>query len=147
MASTQFVAVGWQPNQLLDEDSLDALSNNLIYLRDEMVDGTYTNLNGAVVSTGLKLLCGRAIITGGRNTDTATIRVNFASVFTAGTNPVVTTSITSANKVQVFSVINGIGQFHPDHQGFECKVQLDYDSKKKDKIKSQLCVNWIAMGL
>lgn len=147
MASTEFVAVGWQPNQLIDEDSLDTISNNLLFLRNELVDGTYTNLNGAsTINTGIKLLCGRALITP-RNNDSATVQVNFASVFTAGTSPVVTTSITSKNKIQIFHKINGIGQLHPDHQGFEASVNLFYDSKKKDKIKSTICVNWIAMGI
>lgn len=146
MPSTEFVAVTWQPNQLLDEDTLDTISNNLIFLNNKMVNAKYTQLNGGINEGGLKLLCGRTLITP-RNSDTANIRVNFASIFTAGTNPVVTTSITSANKVQVFHVINGIGQLHPNHIGFECKINLFYDSKKKDKIKSTMCVNWIAMGI
>lgn len=145
MASTEFVAVTWQPNQLIDEDSLDQISNNLIFLRNQMVDGKYMQLNSGVTDTGLKLLCGRALITP-RNSDTATVRINFASMFTVGTVPVVTTSITSSNRIKIFHTIRGIGSFHPNHQGFEAKVNLDYDSKKKDKIKSTLCVNWIAMG-
>lgn len=146
MASTEFVAVTWQPNQLLDEDTLDTISNNLIYLNNKMINSKYTQLNGGISDSGIKLLCGRALITP-QSGDTANIRVNFASIFTAGTNPVVTTSITSANKVKVFHIINGIGQLHPNHIGFDCKVNLDYDSKKKDKIKSTMCVNWIAMGI
>lgn len=147
MASTEFVALSWQPNQLLDEDTMDTISNNMMFLRNQMVDGKYINIkSGAVTDTGLKLMCGRGLITP-RSSDSATLRVNFASMFTAGTNPVVVTSITSANKTHIFHVINGIGQFHPNHQGFEAKVELDYDSKKKDKIKSTICVNWIAMGV
>lgn len=145
MASTAFVAVSWQPNQLIDEDSLDQISANLTYLRNQMVDGKYMFLNNGVVDTGIKLLCGRAIIAP-RNSDTATVRIHFAHMFTTGSTPVVTTSITSGQKVKIFHIINGIGSFHPNHQGFEAKVNLDYDSNKKDKIKSNLCVNWIAMG-
>ena len=145
MASTEFVAVTWQPTQLIDEDSLDQISNNLIFLRNQMVDGKYMQLNSGVTDTGIKLLCGRGLIAP-RNSDSATLRINFASMFTAGTNPVITTSITSSNKVKIFHVINGIGTFHPNHLGFEAKVNLYYDSTKKDKIKNTLCINWIAMG-
>lgn len=147
MASTEFVAVNWQPNQLIDEDSLDTISNNLTYLRNSMVTGKYMQLNsGASTTTGIRMLCGRALIAP-RNSDRATIRVHFSQSFTAGTNPVVTTSITSGAKTHIFHVINGIGSFHPDHQGFEAKVELYYDSNKKDKIKSTLAINWIAMGM
>ena len=110
-----------------------------------MVDGKYMHLTSGVTDTGIKLLCGRGLITP-RNSDSATLRIHFASMFTTGTAPVVTTSVTSGNKVKIFHTINGIGAFHPNHQGFEAKVNLYYDSAKKDKIKNTLCINWIAMG-
>ena len=147
MASKEFVAVTWSPQQLIDEDTLDQINNNLIYLRNQSVNGAYMNLNNGVTDVGIKLLCGRKMIAP-RAGDTAVVTVSFAKLFTPGTVPVITTSITSADgKVKIFSVINGIGQDQPSHQGFQCKVNLAVDNKKKDKITKPLYVNWIAMGI
>lgn len=146
MASTEFVAVSWQPNELIDEDSLDQISNNLTFLRNQMIDGKYQQLEGGgIVDIGIKMLCGRSLVAP-RKSDTATITINFANMFTPNTQPVVTTSLTSASKVQIYHVINGIGRFHPSDQGFQAKVQVTSNSNKKVKIQQNICVNWIAMG-
>src|SRR5690348_11454332 len=125
MATKEFVAVNWTANQVIDEDSLDQLNNNTVYLRNQMVDGKYMHLNNGVVDTGLKILCGRKQITP-RKSDTAIVRIGFAKLFTPDSTPVVTHSIVSPSAVQFFSIINGINRLHPNHQGFECKVNVFY---------------------
>ena len=145
MAGKEFVAVNWNQGQLIDEDTLDQINSNITYLRNQMVDGRYMHLNNGVVDLGLKMLCGRAIITP-KKSDTAVVRVAFAKIFTPNSVPVVTTSITSPGQVHFFSVISGIGQTHPNHQGFECKVNLAAEHKKNDKITKPIFINWIAMG-
>lgn len=145
MAQKEFVAVTWSADQLLDEDSMDQLNNNTVYLRNQMVDGKYMHLNNGVVDVGIKILCGRKQITP-RKTDTALVRVGFAKMFTPDSQPVITTSLTSPGPVKFFHAINGIGRLHPNHQGFECKVNVYADTKKNDKFASSIWVNWIAMG-
>jgi hypothetical protein len=145
MATKEFVAVNWTANQVIDEDSLDQLNNNTVYLRNQAVDGKYQHLNNAVVDIGLKILCGRKQITP-RKTDTAVVRIGFAKMFTPDSAPVVTTSLTSPGPVKFFSVINGINRLHPNHQGFECKVNVYADTKKNDTFAKSIFVNWIAMG-
>lgn len=145
MANNEFVAVSWAPGQVVDEDSLDQMSDNLTYLRNEAVDGKYMHLNAGTTSIGLKILCGRKIITP-RKADTAIVRVGFAKMFTPDSVPVITTSIVSPSQAQIFHVINGIGRLHPNHQGFECKVNIAATNKKNDKIAKALYINWIAMG-
>lgn len=145
MASREFVAVTWSPNQLIDEDSLDQLNNNIVYLRDQAVDGKYQHMNGGNTDKGIKMLCGRAVIAP-RKGDTATQRVTFARMFTPDSVPVITTSITSTHQVRIFDTISGIGRVHPNHQGFEVKINVAADKEKNDKITRKVYVNWIAMG-
>lgn len=145
MASKEFVAVSWSPGEMIDEDSMDQMNNNITYLRNQSVDGRYMFLNNGVVDTGIKLLCGRKIITP-RGSDTATVRVGFAKMFTPNITPVITTSIVSPSQPRITHIINGIGRLQPNHQGFECTVNVIADVKKNDKIARALYVNWIAMG-
>lgn len=145
MAANQFVAVSWQAGQLIDEDSMDQINDNQTWMRDQMVDGKYMHLNNGVTDISLKMLCGRKQITP-RKSDVAVVRIGFAKLFTPGSIPVVTTSITSPTQAKIFHVINGIGQLHPNHQGFECKVEVDAGQAKNDKIAKSIYINWIAMG-
>lgn len=145
MATREFVAVNWTANQVIDEDSLDQLNNNTVYLRDQSVDGKYMHLNNGVTDIGIKILCGRKQITP-RKSDTALVRIGFAKMFTPDSAPVVTTSLTSPSAVKFFHVINGINRLHPNHQGFECKVNVYADTKKNDRFAKSIFVNWIAMG-
>lgn len=145
MANREFVAVNWTANQLIDEDSLDQMNANIVYLRNQVVNGKYQHLNNGVVDIGLKILCGRKQITP-RTTDTAIVRVGFSTLFTPDSAPVITTSLVSPGAVKFFHVINGIGRLHPNHQGFECKVNVYADNKKNDQFKSSIFVHWIAMG-
>lgn len=145
MGNKEFTAVQWSPNQLIDEDSLDQLNNNSVWLRDQSVDGKYQHLNNGVVDKGIKLLVGRKQVTP-RKKDVAIVRIGFAKMFTPRSIPVVTTAIVSPNQAKIFSVINGIGQLHPNHTGFECKIEVAATTKKNDKIAKSLFVNWHAIG-
>lgn len=145
MAVKEFVAVSWTANQIIDEDSLDQLNDNTVYLRNQSVDGRYMHLNNGVTDTGIKILCGRKQITP-RKSDTALVRIGFAKMFTPDSAPVVTTSITSPGAVKFFHVINGINRLHPNHQGFEVKVNVYADTRKNDRFAKSIFVNWIAMG-
>jgi hypothetical protein len=145
MADREFVAVNWTANQIIDEDSMDQLNSNMVWMRNHKVEGKYQHLNNATTEIGLKILCGRRQITP-RKADTAIVRVGFTKLFTPDSTPVVTTSITSPAQVKFFSVINGINRLQPNHMGFECKVNVAADAKKNDKFASSIFVNWIAMG-
>lgn len=145
MAEKEFVAVNWTANQVIDEDSLEQLNDNMVHLRNTAVDGAYMHLNNGVTTTGIKILCGRKQITP-RKSDTALVRVGFAKMFTPDSNVVVTTSLTSPGAVKFFHVINGINRLHPNHQGFEAKVNVYADVKKNDRFAKSIYVNWIAMG-
>jgi|SRR6478609_6213265 len=146
MANNAFVAVTWNPQQLIDEDTLDQINNNLLFLRNQMIDGSYMHLNNGVTNIGIKMLCGRKLIAP-RDGDTATARVSFAKMFTPDSIPVITTSlVVPSGKVNIDHIINGIGQDHPNHQGFEVKVNVTLNKKKQDKLNKPVYLNWMAMG-
>src|SRR6478735_3056089 len=115
MASSEFVAVTWNPQQLLDEDTLDQINNNILYLKDQSVDGLYMGPYGGLVSNGIKLLCGRKTIPA-RDSDQASAQVGFASIFTPNIEPIVTTSITAPGiRALLTHVIDGIGTDQVTH--------------------------------
>lgn len=146
MANKEFVAVTWSPSQLIDEDTLDQINANLIYLRDQSVDGKYMNSLDGVTSVGIKLLCGRKTISPVKS-DTVSALVGFAKMFTANSYPIVTTSLTSpSGKVKFHHIIHGIDRDHPNHQGFSVKINLAHENVKQDIIDKPIYVNWIAMG-
>lgn len=145
MANREFVAVNWTANQIIDEDSMDQTNSNLVWMRNHKLEGKYQHLNNATTEIGLKMLCGRKQITP-RKSDTAIVQVGFTKLFTPNSTPVVTTSITSPAQVNFFTIINGINRLHPNHVGFECKVNVAGNVKNKDKIAKSIFINWIAMG-
>ena len=147
MSNKEFVAVNWTAHQILDEDSLDQMNSNLVNLRNTKVEGRYTHLNNSgQVNQGIKILCGRKQITPHPKTDTVIVRVGFGLMFTPNSRPVITTSITSPGYVRFFHIINGIDQLHPNHQGFECKVNVDAERPRFDNFARSIFINWIAMG-
>lgn len=145
MANNEFVAVSWSPGQLIDEETMDQANNNDEYLNRHKVSGKYMHLNNATIDTGIKILCGRRIIAP-RRADTAIVRVGFAKMFTPNSIPVITTGMVSPNQEKIFLIINGINRLHPNHQGFEAKVNIAAEGKKYDKIAKAIYINWIAMG-
>lgn len=146
MASSEFVAVTWNPQQLLDEDTLDQINNNILFLKEQSVDGTYMHLDGGIVSTGIKVLCGRKTIPA-RDSDQASATIGFATMFSPTCTPIVTTSIVAPGiRALLTHVIDGIGTDHPTHQGFQVRIRQNGASKKNDKINKPIYLNWIAMG-
>lgn len=147
MADKSFVAVNWTSRQLIDEDTLNQMNNNLVYLRDTMTTGAYQHENAGLTQTGLKILCGKKIVPASKE-DTASIRISFPTLFTPNTKPIVTTSINSSSGKANFShVIQGINDGdEPNHQGFRVKVVANYAKEKADRIDKTLWVHWIAMG-
>lgn len=141
----EFVAVNFTANQIIDEASMDQLNSNTIYLRNQSMDGKYMHLNNGVTDIGIKMLCGRKQITP-RKSDTAIVRIGFAKLFTPDSAPIITTTIVSPSAAKFFTIINGINRLHPNHQGFECKVNVYADNKKNDKFSKSVFINWIAMG-
>lgn len=145
MANKEWVAVSFSPHQALDVDTMEQMNSNIIWLKNHAIDGKYMHLNNGVTDIGLKILCGRKQITP-RKSDTAIVRIGFAKMFTPDSIPVITYSLVTPGAVKFWHGMNGIDRLHPDHRGFEVKVNVAADKKKNDKFAKSVFINWIAVG-
>lgn len=144
MASREFVAVSFAPSQLLDEETLDQINDNTVFLRDQSVDGLYQHGSGGGTSTGLKIVCGRNLVKP-RKGDTASIQIRFNTFFTPESSVVVVASANTTRQTKTFITVEGIGRTVPNHTGFIANVNVDYAKERYDKIRT-MYINWIAMG-
>jgi hypothetical protein len=141
MATTEFVAVNWNPNQVIDEDSLDQMNNNINWLKNNSTTGAIQLTNGGAVNRNIKILAGKSNLnTMGVNffaTD-----IYFTKLFTPMSSPVVTGSMWSANQVSAFNIHGLDGSTSIDHRGFTI-VGRKLDN---DVYQSNSFLNWIAIG-
>lgn len=143
MANSSFTPVTFTGGQILDEDSLQQLSNNVKNVRDESTDGVYSHLSGSTTSTGLKFLTGRIVVPQ-QHRSTIDVRVPFIRFFSTTSSPNVFTSITSSGQNDFNMVIRGIGQIHPSHQGFIANIKT---ANVKSNVKfNKFYLNWVAFG-
>lgn len=144
MPSKYFTAVNWSPGQLIDEDSLDQMNNNEVFLRDQMVDGKYMFDWGGQVDTGVKILCGRVYIPP-QNVQVTYGTVGFPQLFTPQSQPIVTATILSQEQCAHEYIVHGIGTYFPDHRGFQFKLKISNAYPKKT-LDQPLYFQYIAMG-
>jgi hypothetical protein len=140
-AVTEFVAVNWNANQLIDEDSLDQINSNLNWLKDHSLTGQLQSATGYPTSTGLKILAGKSVIPA-LGTPWIYYDVYFAKSFTPNSSPVITASAWTGNQTSAINVIGLDGTSSYDHRGF--KVNL-YPVVNAPYTVNPI-VNWIAIG-
>lgn len=140
MAEVPFKVISWTEFDLIDEDKMDALVTNDIWLRDNMARGQYQG-HGVKRTEGIKIASGLALITARKQTN-ATQNIAFNGFFLSVCNPIVTTAIVSSHQRRVFCTIDGLGKLHPDSRGFQCHIQVESDKK----IKRNMYVSWHAVG-
>lgn len=146
MANEQFVAVNWNPAQLVDEATLDQLNANMVFLKNQMVDGKYQHANTAsVVDIGLKVLGGRMVMNPNAKAPYSDKTVTFAGHFTANSRPHITTGILSVHERQIICTYIGIGKAEVDHRGFTARC-TNVSNAKKPKFPTAVHVAWIALG-
>lgn len=143
-ASKQFVSVNFTQGQLLDTDTLNQLNNNEVFLRDQMVDGKYTNDWGGVYDVNVKLLCGRVYVPQ-QNVPVVYGTVAFPSMFSPGFQTIITTALHSPEECKFEHVIYGIGQYWPDHRGFQFKMKIN-PAYNNQVFSNAVYLNWMAMG-
>lgn len=144
MPSTPFKIVSWSPNDAITDEKLMAMVNNDTYLRDTMVRGWY-NSSGRSKTDGVKVACGLALITAGKQQVKARA-VSFGNFFSDGCYPVVTTGIVSASQRQIYATIMGAGGgILPTRNGFTAYAKVAPTSKKKF-ITRNFYISWMAMG-
>lgn len=122
---------------------MNQINNNSVFLRDQMIDGKYTS-EGGVYDTGIKLMCGRAYIPP-QAVDVVYGTVYFTNLFTPGMQPVITTSILSNAECKFEHVVYGIGQYWPDHRGFQFKIKIN-PAYNQQTFNNQIYLFWQAMA-
>jgi hypothetical protein len=145
MAVTSFKDVTWGANEYLSTDKLNTMVSNTRYLF-ERAPKLYYNSYGVKKDTGIKIACGTATIAPGKG-HSYRKTILFGSFFTAGSKPVIVTSVTSPfNRRMILSHygIQGTG-YVPDHRGFIVWANTA-TTEKAHYLAKQIYVNWIAMG-
>lgn len=145
MATKEFVAVNFTPGQLLDEDVMDQLNNNMVYLRDQSVDGLYQHRLGGVTDVGLKILSGTATVPA-RKAQGANATISFAKLFAPNSRPNVVATVVSYKIRQVNITIQGITGALPDNRGFIAKVTVPGVGTKPGVLNNPVYVSWAAIG-
>lgn len=145
MASTIFRVVNWAPNEVLDEEKMEQINSNIVWLRDNTPRSVYTLPSGIRRIEGLRLVAGRQAF-GGKKSGQSTATVNFGSnLFVDNCQPLITTGTVSTKQTDLFVIINGIGQLQPDNRGFQITVSVAKNGKKRDQLKG--ChISWHALG-
>lgn len=144
MSTTPFRAVSWAPSDLITEDKMDQMAANMNWLRDNTPRGHY-RAYGVNKKDQIKIAAGLALITA-RKQNFAAKRVSFGNFFTPRARPIVTTGIVSDKQRRIHVTIDGIGQLHPDHTGFDVHVSIDATNKKNNRILRNFYVSWQALG-
>lgn len=141
-----FKAVNWTPNEKVGEAKMGQMSDNATYLYENTPRAVYTLPGGLTRQEGVKLVSGRVLIAKKMDSDSTSARVRFGNFFSTRCEPLITTGIIAEHQVRIFCVINGIGQLHPDHRGFNVQINIAANKPKHDKVKKSFYVAWQAMG-
>lgn len=140
-----FIAVNWNPNQVLDEASLDQINANTVWLRNNMVRGLVDS--SVQVDYGVKIFAGKAPFN--FPSPGAWMNVDFPSWFTNGCQPVVTASVHSSMGYNEWGIrLTGKGaNTAPDHTGFA--VAIVQGSPGREATSGMILsgvLNYIAIG-
>lgn len=142
--ANQYKPVSFTASQLLDEDTLNQISNNQEYLRAESVDGLYVNGSGVTVGTGVKILGGRRTIAASTQSSIH-VTVGFKRFFSTTCSPVIVTQILSTGQNQFHTVVRGVSTNMPTHEGFIANIRTTRIEKGATKI-NKIYLDWIALG-
>lgn len=144
MGSNQYRTVNWSSGQLLDEDTLNQLTQNQEFIKAESTDGLFTTASGIAVSQGLKIYGGRRTI-GASTQSSIHVTVGFKRLFSTTCSPIVVTQILSTGQNQFHTVVRGVTQITPTHEGFIANIRTTRIEKGATKI-NKIYLDWFAMG-
>lgn len=144
MSSSTFNVVSWSPSDSLSPDKLQTMSDNDVYLLNNMARAQY-NGSGIKKDTGIKIASGLALITA-RKARYATVPVSFNSYFSQSCKPQVTTGVVANSQRQIWVTVQGTGaNLLPTTDGFQITAYVDTLTKIK-KITRNFYVAWHALG-
>lgn len=122
---------------------MDQLASNTQWLFDNMPRARYT-AHGVRQNEGVKIAAGLCLIPAS-DMARANREVTFGDFFSVGCQPVVTTGIVATQR-RIHATIDGIGQLHPDHRGFQVHIYMDIPNEENNFIARNFYVSWHAIG-
>ena len=135
MATTGFVELSWSPDQIVEDDMLQQINDNTVWLRDNMV---VASIGTSASTNRVKIICGKiplssAVSYGGGK---------FTNAFASTPVPNVTLGLqmnstyrTSMNMTKV------------DESGFTVRVDIFDTAGKRPKTRPTCIIHWQAMGV
>lgn len=136
--TTEFVPVGWSPNEPVWTQKLQQMVGNDQYLFERQPKIRY-NAYGVTRDTTLKIASGVVVMPTG--SEVTKKLVYFGNFFTAGCQPVVLVSLVTNSEKRITVSAQGLNQIAPGHEGFKI-VSADHVGK----INNIHYVSWIAVG-
>lgn len=146
MAATSFVGVQWQPLDIIDDDKMRQLSDNIQYVHDETPRALFNAGRAGGRKQGVKIASGYATIPRAPKKAAASVTVGFASFFSPGCRPKITTGIMSPTKQNIYVTFRGRNKLEPDSTGVIFEVEIGEKDKEKSRIGHSFAIHWIAMG-
>jgi len=145
MTVSSYKDINWGDNEPISSDKLNTMISNTRYLF-ERAPKLYYNSYSVQKDTGVKIACGTATIPPGKGHNFYKT-IQFGSFFTAGSRPVIVTSVTSpANRRMILSHYGIQGAAYvPDNRGF-IVVASSSTLEANYLLQKQIYINWIAMG-
>lgn len=145
MTVSSFKDLSWGDNEPISTDKLNTMVSNTRYLF-ERAPRMYYNAYSVQKDTGVKIACGTATIPPGKGWYFYKT-IQFGAFFTAGSRPIIVTSVTSASNRRMILSQYGIqgSAYVPDNRGFTV-CAASSTQEKNYSVPKQLYINWIAMG-
>ncbi len=150
MAVTPFVAVQWQPLDLIDETKMDDMANAISWVQNNTPRARAEVAGGGVREQNLRIAAGRVQFPRAPNKHEAAESVNFGGFFNTGCRPLITTGIQSKLQQNIGCTFQGFDDKQiVDHRGMRINIEILEQAGKsnsKNKIQRTFQVHWIAMG-
>lgn len=135
MAVTQFVELSWSPDQIVEEDMLQQINDNTVWLRDNMV---IASIGTAASTNRVKIICGKVTIP-------STISYGggkFSNAFASTPLPNVTLGLETNSNLRTAMNMTKV-----DESGFTVRVDFFGTDGKRPRTRPRAIVHWQAMGV
>lgn len=143
-----FRAFSWQPIDLLSQDYLNTVNGNIQALHNYMPRTAYGGEEGTIAyRQSVKILSGRKLIAPtGKKKDSRDVNVQFASFFSGGCRPNISTGINANIQNNIYVTFSGNGSLLPDNTGMTIHVQVAKEADEKSHLARRIFVHYNAIG-
>lgn len=157
MAATPFVAISWEPHEVITKPQMDQTNANAQWILDNTPRGVYVPETGNPHDANIVIVSGRTNIPRNKYAQNAQATVKFGSTFSPNYPVHITTGVMSSQRKEVFRNVRGIdNSLSPDHRGFIAQIIVkDIATRpakvrgkaQKDKPDRAILIAWMATGI